>query len=73
MKHEKIKKRLLGVTAVLAVVFIILLASFLYQALSQREGNSLSELGNRKETIHLWYTDDALTDYLNSLSRINNY
>lgn len=66
MKHEKIKKRLLGVAVVLAVVLVILFAAFLYQALSQREGDSLSELGNKKETIHLWYTDDAMTDYLNS-------
>ncbi len=26
----------------------------------------LSEHGNRKETVNLWYTDDALTDYLSS-------
>ncbi len=65
MKHEKIKKRLIGVAAVLAAALVILTVAFLFQALPEK-GDSLSDLGGRKETIHLWYTDDALTDYLNS-------
>ena len=66
MKHEKIKKRLIGVAVVLAAALVILGAAVLFQALSDRKGDSLSDLDGKKETIHLWYTDDALTDYLNS-------
>lgn len=66
MKYENIKKKLAGAAALLAIVLGILLAAFLYQTLHGKKSDSLSGLGDRKETIHLWYTDDALTDYLNS-------
>lgn len=65
MKHDRIKKRLIGVFVILAVVLLVLAIAFFAQGLSDRDGGALSKYGNRKETVHLWYTDDALTDYLN--------
>ena len=44
MKHEKIKKRLIGVAVVLAAALVILGAAVLFQALSDRKGDSLSDL-----------------------------
>lgn len=66
MRHGRIKKRLPWAAAILAVVVILLGAAFFYHMQHSEKGDSLSELGNRKETIRLWYTDDALTDYLGS-------
>ncbi|MDE6218985.1 MAG: extracellular solute-binding protein, partial [Lachnospiraceae bacterium] len=66
MRHNKNKKRLLAVAAALVAVGVIIAAVFLYRAALEGSGKSSPEFGNRKETIHLWYTDDALTDYLNS-------
>lgn len=54
------------VAAVLAAAAAICAAVFVYRASSGGNGDALPEFGNRKETIRLWYTDDALTDYLNS-------
>jgi len=65
MRHSRIKKGLLC-GAVLAVAAVILGAAVFYNMQRKEKVSSLSELGNRKETLHLWYTDDALTDYLNS-------
>lgn len=65
MKHDRIKKRLLWV-AIALVLVAVLSAVLLYDMQHGKKGESLPEFGNRKETIHLWYTDDALTDYLNS-------
>lgn len=66
MRHDRIKKRMFGVVAALVAVVAVLLAVFWYHTAQRSAGEALPELANRKETIHLWYTDDALTDYLNS-------
>ena len=66
MRHDRIKKRMFGVVAALIIVVLVLFAVFWYCISSNEASSSLTELVNRKETIHLWYTDDALTDYLNS-------
>ena len=66
MRHDRIKKRMFGVAAVLVAVVLVLLAVFWYHTSTRGTGELLPELASRKETIHLWYTDDALTDYLNS-------
>lgn len=66
MRHNKIKKRMFGIIAALIVVVLVLCGVFWYHAGSSEASSSLPELVNRKETIHLWYTDDAMTDYLNS-------
>jgi maltose-binding protein MalE len=64
MKHNKIKKRLFWVIILLIIFAALILGILLYQN-SIGTDNELS-LVNKKETIHLWYTDDELTDYLNS-------
>jgi maltose-binding protein MalE len=64
MKHNKIKKRLFWVIILLIIFAALILGILLYKN-SIGTDNELS-LVNKKETIHLWYTDDELTDYLNS-------
>lgn len=66
MRHGRMKKRLLCVAAALVIVAVAAAAIIIYRTSRDKTGDALSEFGNRKETIHLWYTDDALTDYLNS-------
>ncbi len=51
---------------ILTVAAILAGAVFFYQLQRGEKGDLLSEHGSRKETVHLWYTDDALTDYLSS-------
>lgn len=68
MRHSRLKMRLPWVAAILAVVVVLAGAVFFYRVQRGKKEGSLSGFGNRKETIHLWYTDDALTDYLNSKS-----
>ena len=55
-----------GVAAALVAVVLVLLAVFWYRTSTRSADRPVTELANRKETIHLWYTDDALTDYLSS-------
>jgi maltose-binding protein MalE len=64
MKHGKIKKRMFCVIVILAVLAILLLVTVLYR--SGGSTGSDERRSNKKETIHLWYTDDELTDYLSS-------
>lgn len=61
MKHNKIGERLL-----LAVVILILVAVVITVTpwIGEKQSNQTDNA--RKETIRLWYTDDALTDYLSS-------
>lgn len=66
MRHDRIKKRMFGVAAALVAVVLVLLAVFWYRTSTRSADRPMTELANRKETIHLWYTDDALTDYLSS-------
>lgn len=68
MRHSRLKMRLPWVAAILSVVVVLAGAVFFYRVQSGKKEGALSGFGNRKETIHLWYTDDALTDYLNSKS-----
>lgn len=60
------KKRLLCAAAVLVIVAAAAAVIVMYRTSRDGMGDALSEIGNRKETIRLWYTDDALTDYLSS-------
>ena len=66
MRYSRIKKRLLWAVIILTVAAILAGAVFFYQLQRGEKGDLLSEHGSRKETVHLWYTDDALTDYLSS-------
>lgn len=61
MKHGKIKERMFIVAAVLIAAAIGLIATIVLN----RE-QPVSADASKKETIHLWYTDDAITDYLSS-------
>lgn len=61
MKHGKIKKRMLIVAAVLIVTAIGLIVTIVLN-----KEQPVSADTSKKETIHLWYTDDAITDYLSS-------
>lgn len=57
-----IKKRFISVLSIfICMVLIILVGASFFS--NNVETNKLSK---QKTTIHLWYTDDALTDYLNS-------
>lgn len=61
MKHGKIKKRMLIVAAVLIATAIGLIVTIVLN-----KEQPVSADTSKKETIHLWYTDDAITDYLSS-------
>lgn len=65
MRHHRIKNRSILALAVLLLAALLLLA--VHSFAGPGGGQHLADLGSgRKETLHLWYTDDALTDYLNS-------
>ena len=57
------KKRLISVLVVVLVMVALCLLGITF---SGGKGQNLSFSGMQKETIHLWYTDANLTDYLNS-------
>ncbi len=64
MNNLNVKTRLLSVLAVLALVL-----GLVYVAVrgGSNAGSSSELLFSRKQTINLWYTDDSMTDYLNSV------
>lgn len=57
-----VKKRLLLVLAIVLALAALCLFGTIF---SKKGGQELSFRITHKETIHLWYTDAALTDYLN--------
>ena len=63
MRHGKAKNRIMLVLLIMLVLgAVICMIEFLN---SRQQGKSL--IGStKKETVRLWYTDDALTDYLNN-------
>lgn len=63
MKQNKVKTRILGELVALLIVAIVLIVIVYYK---KTDNVDHSVLDVKKETIQLWYTDDALTDYLNS-------
>lgn len=58
-----IRKRLMSVLVIVLVLITLCLFGRTYAG---DEVQDLPFVTVQKETIHLWYTDDALTDYLNS-------
>ena len=56
-----------------AFLVAVMLCLVLYQGLriENGAGSQVIEIPGGKETIHVWYTDEALTDYMNS--RALNY
>lgn len=57
------RKRLIAVLVIALVLIVLCLFGVFFVGKNNQE---LSFTAFQKETIHLWYTDDALTDYLNS-------
>ncbi len=57
------KKRLISVLIIVAVLLFLCIFGRFFAA---SDGNNLSFGLFQKETVQLWYTDDAMTDYLNS-------
>ncbi len=57
------RKRWIVVLSIALVLIAVCLFGIIYSTNNSQE---LSFSAFQKETIHLWYTDDALTDYLNS-------
>lgn len=58
-----VRKRLISVLVIALVLIALCLFGSSYIG---NDSQNLRFSGFHKETIHLWYTDDALTDYLNS-------
>ncbi len=61
MKHGKIKERMFIVLAILVATAAGLAATAVLNRKQPVKADT-----SKKETIHLWYTDDAITDYLSS-------
>lgn len=61
-----LKRRFLAIAVVLIVFALVLLAGILNIKVPTKEDPSGGLIGNRKDTIYIWYTDDTITDYLNS-------
>ncbi|MCD8037851.1 MAG: sugar ABC transporter substrate-binding protein [Lachnospiraceae bacterium] len=61
MKHGRIKQRMFLVAAILLVT-----AAGLAAAMLMNDAPAAQTGLSKKETLHLWYTDGALTDYLSS-------
>lgn len=59
-----VKKRLVSVVIIVALLVAVCMAGWSLSFFNKANDNILKDF--HKETIHLWYTDDALTDYLNS-------
>lgn len=51
-----------------ALLVLVMLCFVLWQGLQPQDsaGNMAEEVLDGKQTIHVWYTDEALTDYMNS-------
>lgn len=56
-----------------AFLVVVMLCLVLYQGLRAENGveSDMTEILGGKQTLHIWYTDEALTDYMNS--RALNY
>ncbi|MBO7386796.1 MAG: extracellular solute-binding protein, partial [Lachnospiraceae bacterium] len=61
-----LKRRFLAIALVLIVFALVLLAGILNLKVPTKEDPASGLIGIRKDTIYIWYTDDTITDYLNS-------
>lgn len=61
-----LKKRLLTAVALAGVAAAILLVGFSGKTVSEEQQPEESIFTKQKDTLYFWYTDEALTDYLNS-------
>ena len=64
----KIRGRIYSVILVLLLVFFVWLRGV--QDLQPSQGSNQPSIGTgmQKETLYVWYTDEALTDYMNSMA-----
>lgn len=60
-----LKKRIVGAAAAICMTLAVVGVSLSGMTISQEMEESIFAR-NRKETLYFWYTDEALTDYLNS-------
>lgn len=60
-----LKKRLIAVAAVAALAAAVFYGSTLEISTAQEEGGRLSWF-DRKDTIYFWYSDDSMTNFINS-------
>lgn len=60
-----LKKRLIAIIAVICVVAGTIAVSVSGMAISEKQESSMLAQ-NDKKTIYIWYTDEALSDYINS-------
>ncbi|MBP5299292.1 MAG: extracellular solute-binding protein, partial [Lachnospiraceae bacterium] len=61
-----LKRRFLAIALVLIVFALVLLAGILNLKVPTKEDPASGLIGIKKDTIYIWYTDDTITDYLNS-------
>ena len=61
-----LKKRLLTAAALAGVAVAVLLVGLSGKTISQEQAPEESIFAGQKDTLYFWYTDEALTDYLNS-------
>lgn len=61
-----LKKRLLTAAALAGVAAAVLLVGFFVKTAGPLEQPEESLFTKQKDTLYFWYTDEALTDYLNS-------
>ena len=61
----ELRKKLIASAAVLSMAAGVIYGSTLEMSGASQEGSRLSWFGS-KETIYFWYTDDAMTSYINS-------
>ena len=59
------KRRVVAVAAVIAMAAALLYGSTLELNTDSEENSRLSWFG-RKETIYFWYSDDSMTNFVNS-------
>ena len=64
----KNRGRIYSVILVLLMVFLVWLRGV--QDLQPSQGSNQPSIGTgmQKETLYVWYTDEALTDYMNSMA-----
>lgn len=60
-----LKKRLFSVAAVVAMAAAMLFGG-IFGSDTEETDNPLTWLGSQKETIYFWYSDETMTNYLNS-------
>jgi len=61
-----LKRRLISISMVLVLLGLFIVAGLLKLEIPAKEEDSKGLITTKKDTIYFWYTDDSLTDYINS-------